>query len=365
MERELYNNTSIIPDQANPDDYTSSAMTETPSDLMRGQVLSTTDSLGRDINQGVAPALRSIGERHFAAPSSFREDLRLAGMSWGCTSEVGRLRAVLLRRPGVEIEQVTDPHGPRWRELMDPDTARKQHDQLAAIYQQHGVAVHYIQQMDEQRPNALYCRDLLAATPEGVIVARPAMAVRRGEERYAAQVVVQLGVPIVKTINGTATFEGADLLMVDERTAFIGWGNRTNSAGVRQVMDELRHQGVDDITVVQVPYGVGHLDCMFGFASVDVAVVFPWLTPFIVCDKLLQRGFRIVELQNPQEARFGYAVNFVALEPGKIVMPIGNPESAKALRAADIEVIEIDMSEIAKGMGSIHCCTAFLQRDPI
>lgn len=307
--------------------------------------------------------IRSIGERHFAAKTSFQDDLPKYWGNWGCTSEVGRLRAVLLRRPGSEIEQIDDPEGPRWREIMAPEKARQEHDQLAEVYRQHGVSVYYVENMDPDRPNAVYCRDLVASVPEGVIIARPAMAARRGEERYVAETVAQLGVPITKTINGTATFEGADLLMVDRRTAFLGWGNRTNEEGARQVMQELQYQGVDDVTVVQVPYGVAHLDCMFGLASRDVAVVFPWLTPFIVCEKLLARGYRIVELQNPFEARFGYAVNFVALEPGKIIMSAGNPDSAAAMAEAGLEIIEVEMSEIVKGMGAVHCCTAFLARD--
>lgn len=309
--------------------------------------------------------LCAVGERHFASPLSFTEDLPRCWGQWGSTSEVGKLRAVLLRRPGAEIEDVTDPLEPRWRELMDPELARAQHDTLAALYRKHGVDVYYIDRMDPAKPNALYCRDLLAATPEGAIIARPAMAIRRGEERFVAEAAARLGVPIVKTINGSATFEGADLLMVDRRTAFLGYGNRTNQEGVRQVMQELHYQGVDDVTVVQVPYGIGHLDCLFGLASVDVAVVFPWVTPFIVCDKLRRRGYRIVELQNPLEARFGYATNFVALEPGKILMPAGNPDSAEAIAAAGIEVIELDMAEIRKGRGVAHCCTAVLHRDAV
>jgi N-dimethylarginine dimethylaminohydrolase len=309
--------------------------------------------------------IRSIGERHFAAKTSFADDLPKYWGRWGCTSEVGRLRAVLLRRPGTEIEAVTDPSVPRWRAVMEPETARRQHDRMAEIYREHGVEVYYVSAMSPERPNAVFCRDLVAPAPEGVILARPAMAVRRGEERYVAETVAALGVPITKTINGTGTFEGADLLLVDRETAFLGWGNRTNEEGARQVIEELRWQGVTDITVVQVPYGVAHLDCMFALASADVAAVFPWLTPFIVCEKLLERGFRIVELQNPAEARFGYAVNFVALEPGTILMPSGNPESAEALANAGLKVLETDMSEIIKGMGAVHCCTAFLSRDPL
>ncbi len=309
--------------------------------------------------------IRSVGERHFAERTTFAEDLPKYWGRWGATSEIGKLRAVLLRRPGREIEGVEDPDQPRWRAVMDPDKARAEHDRLARIYRDHGVDVHYVNDMDVDRPNAIYCRDLLAITPEGAIITRPAMAARRGEERYVASAVAQLGVPIVKTINGTGTFEGADLLMIDRRSAFLGWGNRTNAEGARQVIEELKHQGVDDVTVVQVPYGIAHLDCMFGMAAPDVAIVFPWVTPYIVAEKLMEKGFKVLEVQSPREARLGFSVNFVALEPGKVVISAGNPETRTELERAGVTCIEVEMDEILKGMGAVHCCTAILHRDEV
>ncbi len=56
------------------------------------------------------------------------------GGDWGCDSEVGTLRAVLLRRPGPEIEHVKDPEQYRWQDIMNPEKAREQHDALAAFY---------------------------------------------------------------------------------------------------------------------------------------------------------------------------------------------------------------------------------------
>ena len=70
---------------------------------------------------------------------------------------------------------------------------RAQHDALADIYRAHGVRVHYIEEQREDKPNALFCRDLVLMTPEGAIVTRPAMEARRGEERYAAKALADLG----------------------------------------------------------------------------------------------------------------------------------------------------------------------------
>ena len=48
--------------------------------------------------------------------------------------------------------------------------------------------------------------------------------------------------------------------------------------------------------------------------------------------------------------------------PGTVVMPAGNPRSQELLEKNGIKVIPVDISEILKGYGAIHCCTAFLKR---
>lgn len=62
------------------------------------------------------------------------------------------------------------------------------------------------------------------------------------------------------------------------------------------------------------------------------------------------------------EAKETFAINFVAIEPGTIVMPEGNPRSQELLEKNGINVIPVDYSEVMKGYGAMHCCTAFLKR---
>ena len=53
----------------------------------------------------------------------------------------------------------------------------------------------------------------------------------------------------------------------------------------------------------------------------------------------------------------------VALAPRKILLPKGNPVTRKFLESKDVEVIEMDVSELMKGWGAIHCMSVFLKRD--
>ncbi|WP_199505549.1 MULTISPECIES: hypothetical protein [unclassified Halanaerobium] len=48
------------------------------------------------------------------------------GEKWSISSEVGKLKAVLLRRPAKEVENVTDPAKWRWGSTVDSEKMRWQ-----------------------------------------------------------------------------------------------------------------------------------------------------------------------------------------------------------------------------------------------
>ena len=282
---------------------------------------------------------------------------------WGVASEVGPLKAVLLRRPGPEIEGMTDPRRWRWLDVMDPEKARAQHDMLAQIYRDHGATVHYVESMRPDRSNALFMRDSVFMTPEGAILARHAIDARRGEERYVAEALARLGVPILRTIHGTGIFEGACALWVDRETVILGTGVRANVEGARQVEDTLRTIGVKDIIRLPIPYGHAHVDGLLNFLDYDLALIFPWQTPYDVWAALRRKGIEMLEVPSIEELRESMAVNFVALSPRKIVMPEGAPLTRRLLERHGVEIIPADISELRKGWGAIHCMTAFLKRE--
>ena len=301
------------------------------------------------------------GERWFAKESSIEEDMAELWGDWGVSSEVDSLRAVLMRRPGKEIDDF-DWQAARFKGPISADRFRAQHDALAQIYREHGVTVHYIEDQRADRPNALFCRDLVFMTPEGAIVTRPAMEARRGEERYAAKKLAELGVPIIRTICGSATFEGAMGLWIDRHTVVLASGVRTNREGYEMVESELRRMGVNEILHMQIPYGHAHIDGLLNMASHDTAMIHASQVPYDVCDALKKKGIQLLECPSQIEAKEGLAINYVAIEPGLIVMPAGNPRSQELLEKNGIKVIPVDFDEILKGYGAIHCCTAFLKR---
>ena len=85
--------------------------------------------------------------------------------------------------------------------------------------------------------------------------------------------------------------------------------------------------------------------------------------PYEVVDTLKRKGYRIIEVPSLTEAKYGHATNFVAIEPGHVVSSNLAPRAVEELQKAGITVDVLDLSELNKGRGSVHCMTAFLKRD--
>lgn len=305
------------------------------------------------------------GARWSQREATLEQELGTVWGPWGVGSEIGKLRAVLMRRPGSELDGIDDFEALQMRADLRPDVARAQHDGLAAAYRAHGVEVHYVERTDPAKPNAMFMRDLMLMTPEGAILARPASTVRACEERWVAAALADLGVPILMSVRGDGTFEGADCCWVDHDLCFLAEGLRTNRAGADQVEWMLRSLGVTGVVRVGLTYGAMHLDGCLSILDRDLAVVWPHRTPLAVVRTLRERGFRVIEVVDADEANVELPLNGVALAPGKLLMPAGGERHRRLYEEAGVECISVEIGELIKAGGGIHCMTAFLKRDAI
>jgi len=196
-------------------------------------------------------------------------------------------------------------------------------------------------------------------------VTRPASTVRAGEERLVAEALARLGVPILMSVHGSGTFEGADVAWVDKDLCFLAEGLRTNEEGADQVERMLREIGVSSVVRVGLPHGAMHLDGLLALIDRDLAAIWPRRTPFKVVETLRQRGFKFIEVDDEHEAQDCLPMNFVALAPGEILMPVGGERMRAKYEAAGVRCHLVDISECIKAGGGIHCMTGFLKRDAV
>jgi len=280
----------------------------------------------------------------------------------GINSEYALLKTILLHRPGNELIASNDPKKVQMLEKIDLAKAQDQHDALAETYQNAGVEVHHVDPEPPASPNQMFLADLLFSTPEGIIMARPASTVRAGEERWAARRVADLGIPIIRSVGGTGTFEGADAMWIRPDIAIVGRGLRTNEEGQRQVTKVLENMGAT-VANVDMPVGTMHLMGMLRFLDKDLAIGWPLRLVYAGADALASSGYEIVYLPDSEEALAHSGFNFVTISPREIVMPAGNPNLQLFLENLHIKCHTVDVSELCKAAGAIGCLTGVLHRE--
>lgn len=179
---------------------------------------------------------------HPPLKTSFLEDLEWSwGGRWGADTEVGRLRKVLLHRPGREMDAVKEPYE-EWRYDHKPDLEEmlRDYEVLKGAFEEEGVEV--VERRPEEGPSprlvkSIYTRDPAFAVPGGVVVGRMYDRLRRGEERYTMQTLAEIGCPILRVANGSATVEGGSVMWLGPKHLAIGLSWRVNEEGATQVAE--------------------------------------------------------------------------------------------------------------------------------
>lgn len=290
-----------------------------------------------------------------------RAELGSVWAECGCTSEVDQLRAVLLMRPPDSLAAVRDASANLMLDTIDLGLMRKQTAEIVAAYEEHGVQVHVAEPQADAPPNVVFARDLFFMTPGGAVVSRMAAAQRAGEEPVVTRALAELGVPVVRTVTGTATFEGADALWLDRETVVVGVGFRTNDEGARAVGSVLREY---DVATVDVPVGTGvqHLQGSVAFLDHRVAAVRTGAASEELLRVLHDRDYRVIELSPDDELLSARGMNLVALAPGRVLMPAGAPRMRDRFEAAGVRTHVVDVSEYIKAAGALGCLTGILRR---
>jgi N-dimethylarginine dimethylaminohydrolase len=295
--------------------------------------------------------------------TSLRQEIGSLWAACGQASEWTPLRAVLLHRPGAELATGADPDSLQMLDSLDAMRAGQQHDALAEAYRQAGVVVHYVEPDGVPPPNLIFCADLLFLTPEGAILGRPASTVRAGEERFIARRLTALGIPILRSIRGQGTFEGADAAWLDPQTVLLATGPRTNAEGAAQVTALLEEMGVE-VLPVGLPYGAMHLMGQLRLVDRDLAIAWPGRVPYAAVQALRARGVTVLFAPDEAEAQKGMALNFVPLGPRLVLTPAGNPHSQRFYEGAGITCRTVQVDELVKAAGGIGCLTGILERAP-
>jgi N-dimethylarginine dimethylaminohydrolase len=282
-------------------------------------------------------------------------------------SDCGPLRRVLLKHARdafVSRQRITEQWAtlgyvaaPAW------EAACRESDALAKLLEELGIVVEWMPAEDVGM-DSIYVRDAALMTDAGAILCRMGKRAREQEPEALARSFSAIDISILESIAGTGTLEGGDVTWLDRRTVAVGRGYRSNREGITQLRTLLGSE--IDLIEVALPHWRGpgdvfHLMSMISPLAEDLLLVYSPLLPVPFRESLLSRGFGLVEV--PQEEFATMGCNVLAVAPRVAVALAGNPETARRLETAGVEVHLYEGAEIsAKGCGGPTCLTRPLER---
>jgi N-dimethylarginine dimethylaminohydrolase len=299
------------------------------------------------------------------------------GRAWGIDNDVGRMRAVLVHRPGDELK-VVDPkqriaeigsygnleEGWYFQSDHVPPLAemQSQHDGLVAALRAEGVEVFSVEGDAGKRLKSCYTRDPVIMVKGGAIVCRMGARIRRGEELAITRTLAKIGVPILRTLSGSALMEGGSFAWIDSKTAVIGCGIRVNREGAAQVGEVLQRQGVELIVTDLVGYDI-HIDGAFLMVDQGLALINPAGLSYAFIEELKARHIDTIEVE-PSD--YEWIVNSLAVAPRKLLIPEGGSNRILDQFARHkIEWKALPYAAMHLNGGGIHCSTTPLIRDSV
>ena len=287
-------------------------------------------------------------------------------MKWGINNDYAQLNDVLLGKP--EYYKWVDAGPLIGRTLanahktgakFDLQTAMAQHAEMVSIYEQNGVACHYLES-DPVLHRNFFARDSSAMTPWGALICHMQLKVRRADYATVIPFYQEYDIPIWKYATA-GHFEGGDFVILEPGKVLIGYcGERSEQAGAEQVAAFVNDEGWEAITA-PISREFVHMDgLVVPLAEKLLVACLDALEPWLV-QQLKDWGFEFVDVPYREAKNLG--VNLVALGNSKVLSMAGATELNDKMRALGFEVFDPDMSMFTLGGGGVHCLCQALHRE--
>ena len=248
-----------------------------------------------------------------------------------------KFKKALVKTPGKTLsEGITSAN------LGKPDYAGalQQHETYIKTLIACGLEVSILE-AEPAYPDSTFIEDTAVLTTKCAIITNPGASSRENEV-IAVQKWLEPYFDNLEFITAPGTLDGGDVMMVGTHF-FIGLSERTNPEGASQLIRILNRYNMSGETLsisnlLHLKSGVNYLE------SNNLLMVdgFEDHKAFQTYSKILVPG---------EES---YAANSLWIN-GRVIVPKGFPLTASAIRNANYEVIEIDVSEFQKLDGGLSC----------
>jgi len=280
---------------------------------------------------------------------------------FGGNSSVAPLRDVLVKRPGAAFGRAYDDPAHGFLHAVDLELAQRQHDAFCELLTTLGATVHELGE-ETDSPDLVYTYDPAIVSDQGVITLRCGKANRLGEEAVVERWLVDRGVPPAGRIEAPGTVDGGDTVWLGPGRFVIGRSLRTNRSGSEQLAGIMG----GDVFVVDIPYANGPDECLHLMSLISpvaerMAVAFLPMLPAGLVDLAAELGIELISVPEDEMPTLG--CNILAVRPGVVVMPEGNPQTHLALLDRGCEVHAFEADEVGiNGSGGPTCMTRAILR---
>jgi N-dimethylarginine dimethylaminohydrolase len=280
-----------------------------------------------------------------------------------CFNITGTLRKVLCCSPDFySIKNYNNPIAQMTCEKdggdIDHEKAKAQHKEMLRTYLKNGVDVELLEPTDGCIYQ-VFARDFGGCIREGAILGTFKEPQRWPETPIWEQRLKDLGIPIAARCTA-GVIEGGDFAMIGDHCCVFGLIDRSDKVGFDSVAFQLEELGYECLPI-RLPHKWLHLDATFNVISEHVVLMCKQIMPPGVIEKFERRDYDIIDF--PPEDILGLNANVEAIGKSRVISASSDVKMNAEMDKHGIEVIEVDVSEIMRGGGCIHCMTFPLLRD--
>ena len=253
-------------------------------------------------------------------------------------------------------------------------------------------------------PNLYFTRDPFAMSGSGVSLNRMYSTARR-RETILGQYVLEYHPYFAGKIKFyyrrdlPYNIEGGDILNIGPHTVMVGISQRTSPEGVETLAGNIfsdPESEIDSVIVLDIPSmrAFMHLDTVFTQVDVDKFMVYPGILGGLHCYELtpgtetepvkareLDESLQSILARKTgagsaslikcggddriasEREQWNDGSNTLCIEPGKVIVYDRNYVTNELLEKNNVEVIEIQSSELSRGRGGPRCMSMPLERE--